>query len=181
MEHDLENTLALLERTPAVLNALLRGLPEFWTGRNEGEGTWNASEIVAHLIHCERTDWMPRARMVLQYGEARAFDPLDRSGNLRESEGKPLGTLLDEFARLRAASLEELRAMNLREQDLNRRGRHPSLGVVTLSQLLAAWAAHDLTHLHQLTRVMAYQYRETVGPWGKYLGVMQCAGHSSAA
>lgn len=181
MEHDLEITLALLERTPAVLNALLRGLPELWTGRNEGEGTWNASEIVAHLIHCERTDWMPRARIVLQHGEARAFDPLDRSGNLRESEGKPLGTLLDEFARLRAASLEELRAMNLREQDLNRRGRHPSLGVVTLSQLLAAWAAHDLTHLHQLTRVMAYQYRETVGPWGKYLGVMQCAGHSSAA
>jgi hypothetical protein len=181
VEHDLEITLALLERTPAVLNALLRGLPELWTGRNEGEGTWNASEIVAHLIHCERTDWMPRARIVLQHGEARAFDPLDRSGNLRESEGKPLGTLLDEFARLRAASLEELRAMNLREQDLNRRGRHPSLGVVTLSQLLAAWAAHDLTHLHQLTRVMAYQYRETVGPWGKYLGVMQCAGHSSAA
>jgi len=181
VEDDLENTLALLERTPAAFHALLSGLPEFWARRNEGEGTWNASEIVAHLIHCERTDWMPRAKIVLQHGEARTFDPLDRSGNQKESKGKPVGTLLDEFAGLRAASLDELRAINLREQDLNRRGRHPSLGVVTLSQLLAAWAAHDLTHLHQLTRVMAHQYREAVGPWSKYLGVMQCAGHSSAA
>ncbi len=179
MEQNLENTLALLERTPAAFNALLRGLPEFWARRNEGEGTWNAFEIVAHLIHCERVDWMPRAKIVLQHGEARTFDPLDRSGN--QSDGKPLGALLDEFALLRSASLVELRAINLEEQDLNRRGRHPSLGVVTLSQLLGAWAAHDLTHLHQLTRVMAHQYRETVGPWAKYLGVMQCAGHSSAA
>jgi len=181
MENGLKNTLALLERTPAVFNTLLRGLPELLTRRNEGEGTWSAFEIVAHLIHCERTDWMPRAKIVLRHGEARTFDPFDRSGNLRESEGKPLGTLLDEFASLRLASLDELRALNLREQDLGRRGRHPSLGAVTLSQLLAAWAAHDLTHLHQLTRVMAHQYREMVGPWGKYLGVMQCSGHGSAA
>jgi hypothetical protein len=179
MKHNLEHTISLLACTPAVLNALLRDLPERWTFRNEGEATWNAFDIVGHLIHGERTDWMPRARMILQFGETKTFERFDRWAQERESQSKSLGQLLDEFARLRAENLGELRALNLRHEDLELRGRHPALGVVTLSQLLATWAAHDLTHLHQLSRVMAHQYREAVGPWGQYLGVMQCAGHSS--
>jgi len=179
MQHNLQNTISLLTRTPAALNTLLRDLPEAWTLRNEGENTWSALDVVGHLIHGERTDWMPRARMLLQFGETQAFEPFDRQGHVRESQGKSLGQLLDEFARLRSENLAELRALNLRQEDLVRHGRHPSLGVVTLSQLLATWAAHDLTHLHQVSRVMAHQYREAVGPWSAYLGVLHCAGHSS--
>ncbi len=179
MQHNLQDTTSLLTRTPAALNALLRDLPETWTLRNEGENTWSAFDIIGHLIHGERTDWMPRARMVLQFGETQPFEPFDRQGHAREMQGKSLGQLLDEFARLRAANLAELRALNLRPEDLERHGRHPSLGVVTLSALLATWAAHDLTHLHQISRVMAHQYREAVGPWSAYLGVLHCAGHGS--
>ncbi|HWX92894.1 MAG TPA: DinB family protein [Terriglobales bacterium] len=179
MEHNLEHTLSLLTSTPATLNALLRHLPEPWTHRNEGEKTWSAYDIVGHLIHGERTDWMPRTKMILQFGETRAFEPFDRWAQARESESKSLAQLLDEFARLRSENLRELRALNLRPEDFGRRGRHPELGAVTLSELLATWAAHDLTHLHQLARVMAYQYREAVGPWNAYLGVLKCAGHSS--
>jgi len=179
MTHSLENTLALLARTPATLDTLLRDLPDSWTFSNEGEKTWSAFDVVGHLIHGERTDWMPRARMILQHGESQSFVPFDRWGQERESRGKSLSQLLDEFARLRAENLMELRALNLRPEDLARRGRHPELGVVTLSELLATWAAHDLTHLHQISRVMAHQYRDAVGPWSVYLGVMRCAGHSS--
>jgi len=179
MEHHLPDTISLLSRTPAALDALLRDLPETWTLCREGENTWSVFDVVGHLIHGERTDWMPRARMVLEFGETRTFVPFDRGGHVQESRGKSLGQLLDEFARLRSENLAELRACNLRQEDLERRGRHPALGVVTLSQLLATWAAHDLTHLHQVSRVMAYQYREAVGPWRKYLGVLQCTGHSS--
>jgi hypothetical protein len=179
MQHNLDHTIQLLARTPASLDALLRDLPQAWTSRNEGENTWSAFDIVGHLIHGERTDWMPRAKMILQFGETRAFEPFDRFAQARESEGKSLEQLLDEFARLRRENLTELRALNLRPQDLARPGHHPALGVVTLSQLLATWAAHDLTHLHQISRVMAHQYREAVGPWSKYLGVLQCAGHSA--
>lgn len=179
MEHNLQHTISLLTRTPAALDVLLRDLPETWTFRNEGEGTWSAFDVVGHLIHGERTDWMPRARMILQFGETQTFEPFDRRGQVRECESKSLGELLDEFARLRSENLRELRALNLGSKDLARRGRHPALGTVALSELLAAWAAHDLTHLHQISRVMAHQYREAVGPWSKYLGVLQCAGHSS--
>jgi hypothetical protein len=179
MEHNLQHTTALLTRTPAALNALLRDLPEEWTHRNEGESTWSPFDIVGHLIHGERTDWMPRAKTILEFGETRAFEPFNREGFARESENTSLTQLLDEFARLRSESLDELRALNLRTEDLERRGRHPALGVVTLSELLATWAAHDLTHLHQISRVMAHQYREVVGPWSKFLGVLDCNGHSS--
>ncbi len=179
MEHKLQHTISLLACTPAALNALLRDLPETWTLRNEGENTWSAFDVVGHLIHGEKTDWMPRAKMVLQFGEKRTFEVFDRLAQVRESQGKSLGELLDEFARLRSQNLAELRGLNLRRQDLELRGRHPAFGVVTLSELLATWAAHDLTHLHQISRIMAHQYRETVGPWTAYLGVMQCAGHSS--
>jgi hypothetical protein len=179
VSHDLDQTVALLARMPATLDALLRDLPDVWTLRNEGAGTWNARDIVIHLIHGEKTDWMPRTRHLLQFGETRPFEPFDRTGSQDESQTKSLGDLLDEFARLRAEGLRELRALHLQPNDLERRGLHPSLGVVTLSQLLATWPAHDLSHLHQITRVMAHQYREEVGPWTAYLGVMQCAGHSA--
>jgi DinB family protein len=179
MRHDLQHTISLLSGTPAALNALLRDLPEAWTLGNEGEDTWSVFDIVGHLIHGEHTDWMPRARTILQFGETKVFAPFDRRAQERESLGKSLGQLLDEFARLRSDNLDELRALNLRPDDLERRGRHPALGAVTLSELLATWAGHDLTHLHQISRVMAHQYREAVGPWSAYLGVLHCAGHSS--
>jgi hypothetical protein len=170
---------AVLTRTPATLNALLRGLPDVWVQRNEGIDTWSAGDIVGHLIFGERTDWMPRARIILQSGEARPFDPFDRFAQAKQSQGKSLEQLLDEFARLRKENLVALQDLNLQPQDLKRRGTHPALGAVTLSELLATWAVHDLTHVHQLSRVMAHQYRHAVGPWNTYLGVLQCAGHSA--
>jgi hypothetical protein len=183
-EFSLAEVSAVLTRTPAALNALLRGLPDTWAMSNEGrskdgEDTWSAFDIVGHLIAGERTDWMPRARIILENGEARAFDPFDRFAQSRESEGKSLEQLLDEFAHLRSDNLAALHALNLQPEDLARRGRHPALGVVTLSELLATWAVHDLTHLHQLSRVMAHQYRDAVGPWSAYLGVLHCAGHGA--
>ncbi|HEV2195730.1 MAG TPA: DinB family protein [Candidatus Acidoferrum sp.] len=177
MQHNLQDTISLLGRTPAALDALLRGLPETWTLQNEGEKTWSVFDVLGHLIHGERTDWVPRAKMILQFGESKAFEPFERWAQERERQGRSLAQLLDEFARLRSENLNELRALNLKPEDLARRGRHPALGVVTLSQLLATWAAHDLTHLHQISRVMAHQYREGVGPWREYLGVLHCAGH----
>jgi hypothetical protein len=179
MPHNLDETLALLARTPHVLNALLRGLPEIWTVCNEGDGTWSPFEVVAHLIHAERDDWIPRARCILEHGENQPFAPFDREGNFEQSRRRTLEELLDEFVQARSESLEQLRAMALVPQDLQKKGKHPALGAVTLSELLATWAAHDLTHLHQISRVMAVQYREAVGPWSKFLGVMHCTGHSA--
>jgi hypothetical protein len=179
MEQDLQQTTSVLTRTPGVLDALLRDLPEAWTTRNEGDNSWSAFEVVGHLIHGDRTDWMTRAKMILQLGESRPFPPFDRLGHIRESQGKSLEQLLDEFAHLRSDNLRELHSLNLQPKDLELRGQHPALGAVTLSQLLATWAVHDLTHLHQLSRIMAHQYRDAVGPWSAYLGVLQCAGHSS--
>ncbi len=179
MKHDPLDAMALLARTPTALDALLRDLPKSWTLQDEGEGTWNSFNIVAHLVSGERTDWMPRVKMILESGESRVFEPFDRLAHAREIQGKSLGQMLDEFARLRSENLSELRALNLRPEDFERRGRHPAFGAVTLSQLLATWAVHDLTHLHQISRVLAHQYRDTVGPWSVYLGVLQCAGHST--
>jgi len=179
VEQDLSETIALLSRTPATLNALLRDLPDAWTQQNEGGRSWSAFGVVGHLIHGERTDWMPRAKRILEFGDSRAFDPFDRWAQERESQGKSLPQLLDEFAALRSKNLEELRALNLTPNDLAKHGRHPALGVVTLSQLLATWAVHDLTHVHQIARIMAHQYREAVGPWNAFLGVLKCEGHSA--
>jgi len=181
MAHNLQNSIILLDRTPAALNTLLRDLPEEWTFPNEGANTWSVFDVIGHLIHGERTDWMIRARIILQSGESRPFDRFDRFAQERESQGKTLPQLLDEFALLRSQNLAELRALNLQAEDLQKRGKHPALGTVTLSQLLATWAAHDLTHVHQISRIMAYQYRDAVGPWCKFLGVLQCAGHSAPA
>jgi hypothetical protein len=175
----MEEAIALLTRTPATLNALLRGLPDLWTHRNEGKDTWSAFDIIGHLIVADRTDWMPRVRTILEHGESRPFEPFDRFAQAKESEGKSLEQLLDGFSRLRSESLAALQALNLQSADLARRGKHPALGSVTLRELLATWAVHDLTHLHQLSRVMAYQYREEVGPWSAFLGVLKCSGHSA--
>src|SRR6266550_4307315 len=167
--NDLQRTIELLARTPPALDALLRGLPDGWTMRNEGARTWSAYDVIGHLIHGELTDWIPRAKMILQFGDKKPFEPFDRFAQERDSRGKSLPQLLDDFARLRRENLRELRAMQLSDSDLARPGRHPALGPVTMSQLLAAWAAHDLTHLHQISRVMAHQYREAVGPWSASL------------
>lgn len=177
MEQNLELTLALLSRTPAALDALLRGLPEAWTHANEGEKTWSPYDIVGHLIHGERTDWIPRAQRILQFGEAKPFEKFDRTAQERESRGKSLPELLEEFAKLRAENLEKLRGMKLRAADLERRGMHPALGPVTLGQLIASWPVHDMTHLHQLARILAHQYKDAVGPWVAYMGVLRCAAH----
>lgn len=179
MNHDLQNTIALLERTPPTLNVLLRGLPDAWLLNDEGENTWSVFDVIGHLIQGERTDWMVRARIILQYRDKRPFDRFDRLAQQRESQGRSLAELLDEFALLRSENLCALRSLHLTAADLSRPGMHPELGRVTLSQLLATWAAHDLTHLHQISRIMAHQYRAAVGPWTQYLGVMRCAGHSS--
>lgn len=181
MAHDLNQTISLLAHTPAALNALLRELPENWTRRNEGKNTWSVFDVIGHLIHGEHTDWMPRVRTILQFGDTRTFPSFEREGHTQQTLGKTLPQLLDEFSRVRSENLDALRALHLQPDDFERRGRHPAFGAVTLSQLLATWAAHDLTHLHQISRIMAYQYREAVGPWIAYLGVMQCAGHSAPA
>ncbi|HWG36133.1 MAG TPA: DinB family protein [Terriglobales bacterium] len=176
---DLRRISALLGCMPGTLDALLHGLPSALLHANEGGSTWNAVEVVGHLIHGERTDWIPRTHIILDGGDARAFDPFDMEGHRREIEGKNMAALLDEFARLRAANLSELAALQLTPSDLGRTGVHPSLGPVTLGELLAAWAAHDLTHLHQLSRLLAQGFRPEVGPWSQYMGVLQCSGHSS--
>lgn len=176
---DLEYITAVLRRTPASLDALLRGLPEFWTHGNEGDGTWAAFDIVGHLIFADRTDWMPRLRRILSDGEGVPFDPFDRLGQVRESRGKTLDQLLTEFSRVRRECLNELQSLNLQPGDLERRGRHPALGPVSASELLATWAVHDLNHIHQLSRVMARQYQDAVGPFKAYLGVLHCDAHGA--
>lgn len=179
MEPSLRPTIALLSRTPAAFDALLRGLPDELVRRNEGGSTWSAFDVVGHLTYADREDWIPRAKRILEFGESKPFDPFDRLGHVKECQGKSLGQLLDEFARVRKEKLGELHALKIESEDFARRGRHPALGTVTLAELLATWAAHDLTHLHQVSRILAHPYREAVGPFAAYLGVMQCAGHSA--
>jgi len=181
MPQDLAQTFALLRNTPASLNALLRDLPASWTHRNEGGSTWTVYDVVGHLAYGETTDWPARAKIILEHGESHPFTPFDRLGQTRSSQGKSLPQLLDDFATLRSHNLDELQSLNLTAEDLERRGTHPAFGPVTLSQLLAAWAVHDTTHLHQISRILAHQYREAVGPWQKFLGVLHCEGHSSSA
>ena len=177
MKARLEQITALLERTPGALNALLRGLPEEWTHRSEGGSTWTVFGVVGHLIHGERTDWIPRIVRILEHGESKAFEPFDRLAQEHESAGKSLSELLDEFAAARTESLAKLKVLNLQPADLDRRGLHPSLGAVTLGNLMATWATHDLTHLHQISRIMGFQMQEEVGPWREFLGVLHCTGH----
>ena len=168
----LDDAVALLARTPATLDALLRGLPEWWTRANEGDSTWSAFDVVGHLIHGEETDWVPRARIILEHGDTRSFEPFDRFAQLSRFAGWPLGQLLDRFAELRQANLEIVRSWRLTDTQLALPGRHPELGSVNLRELLATWAVHDLNHIAQIARVMAKRYTEEVGPWRAYLSIL---------
>jgi hypothetical protein len=172
MEFQLDNAKEILRRTPATLNSLLRHLPEEWALSNEGPESWSPFDIVGHLIHGEEADWIPRARIILEYGEGRPFEPFDRFAMFEQSRGKSLSELLDRFEGLRGESLKELERMNLTPEMLGKKGKHPELGVVTLSQLLSTWTVHDLGHIGQVVRVMAKQYTEAVGAWQAYLPVL---------
>lgn len=172
MNFDLPAGMAVLQRTPATMQALLAGLPPVWTDATEGGESWSPYVIVGHLIHGERTDWIPRAQIILDQGENRRFSPYDRFAQFYESGGKALSQLLGEFAELRAANLDTLASWHLSEQQLLLEGEHPEFGAVSLRQLLATWVAHDLGHIAQTARVMAKQYREDIGPWRAYLPVM---------
>lgn len=164
--------LEVLERTPRVLRALLGDLSPFWIDGNEGPDTWSPTVVVGHLIHGERTDWIPRARLILAQGANRTFAPFDRFAQFTESAGKSMAQLLDEFETARAQSLAELRSWHLTDAQMHLTGEHPVFGTVTLGQLLSTWVAHDLSHLTQISRVMAKQNRDDVGPWRAYLSVM---------
>jgi len=173
MEFELQHAVEILGQTPATLNSMLRGLPEEWLVKNEGPETWSPYDIVGHLIHGEETDWIPRARILLEHGEARAFESFDRVAMFEKSKGKSIAELLDTFATRRKESLHELNAMHVTPTLLEKRGNHPELGRVTLKQLLATWVVHDLGHVRQIVRVMAKQYRDTVGPWRAYLSILE--------
>ena len=172
MDFDLVAGVAVLERTPPTLRAMIGGLSGAWTDATEGPDTWSPYVIVGHLIHGERTDWITRAEIILKQGADRRFTPYDRFAQFRESEGQPLAQLLDEFARLRADNLAALAAWRLSDAQLELTGVHPEFGEVTLRQLLATWVAHDLGHIAQIARVMAKQYREAIGPWHAYLPIV---------
>ncbi len=172
MEFQLEHAMAILSRTPATLNALLAGAPAAWVTGNEGPDTWSPYDVLGHLIHGEETDWIPRARIILEHGEAKAFEPFDRFAQVGKSKGKTVEALLDEFAALRTKNLETLSQLGVTPEKLALRGTHPELGTVTLGELLATWVAHDLSHVAQALRVMSKQYTEAVGPWRQYLPIL---------
>ena len=176
MNFDLDDGIAILARTPATLRALLDGLSPAWTDATEGPDTWSPYIVVGHLVHGERADWIPRAQLILAQGDNRTFTPFDRFAQFRESEGKSVAELLDEFAALRAENVQTLIDWQLTEADLILEGTHPAFGAVTLKQLLATWVAHDLGHIVQVSRVMAKQYRDAIGPWRAYLSVMRDGG-----
>jgi DinB superfamily len=172
MRFELASSLDILRRTPSTLRALLDGADDAWTRSNEGSDTFSPFDVVGHLIDGEETDWMPRARIILSRDPAATFAPYDRFRHYERNRGRSLASLLDEFGRLRAANLESLAVWNLGDAELDLRAMHPSLGPVTLRQLLATWVAHDLGHVAQVARVMAKQYRDQVGPWVEYLPVL---------
>jgi hypothetical protein len=173
VDFQLPQARPVLERTPAVLRLLLQDLPAEWTTGNEGAGTWSPFDVIGHLIHGERTDWIPRAEHILKHGDSVAFPPFDREAMFAASQNRTLPELLGEFEILRARSLQRLDALRLTDDDLDRRGRHPEFGIVTMRQLLSTWVAHDLTHINQIVRVMAKQYGDAVGPWRAYLSVLR--------
>ena len=169
----LEECFSVLTRTPAAFNALLRDLPEAWTEATEGPGTWSPYVVIGHLLHGEKADWIPRLAIILEHGPSRPFDPFDREAQFRDSQGKSLPQLLDEFSALRGDNLARLRALDLQPAQLELKGTHPALGPVTVRQLLSTWTAHDLGHMLQVSRVMAKRYKQDVGPWAEYLSVMR--------
>ncbi len=172
MSFDLERGFQVLERTPTVLDTLLRDLDATWIEADEGPETWSPFDIVGHLVHGERTDWMERTRRILEHGPSKPFEPFDRFAQFEDSRGKTIADLLDEFRRLRAENVAALRALDLAADQLDLAGRHPALGAVTLGELLATWVTHDLGHIAQVARVMAKVNREEVGAWAEYLAVL---------
>ena len=172
MDFSLAHAIPILTRTPAVLDVLLRDLPEPWIAGTEGPETWSPFDVVGHLIHGERTDWMPRVEHLLAHGETRAFPTFDRFAQFEASRGLSLPELLDSFASLRRDSVRRLEALRLTPEQLGRSGLHPELGRVTLAQHLATWVAHDLDHMVQIARVMGSQYRDAAGPWRRYLRIL---------
>ena len=167
----LNDAVAVLERTPTTLTMLLKGLPDTWIRATEGDGTWSPYDVIGHLIHGERTDWIPRARHILA-SKTDPFEPFDRTAQFRENENRRLNELLATFAELRRENLKALREMNLQPEDLQKPGLHPELGPVTLGQLLATWVAHDLDHIAQIARTMAKVYKDATGPWSAYLSIL---------
>jgi hypothetical protein len=173
LDFDLGHGLAVLDRTPGVLRVLLVGLPEVWTRQNEGPGTWSPREVVGHLIEGERSDWIPRARIILAQGPSTSFEPFDRTAHERSmSASAPLEELVELFQQMREDNLATLRSWQLTPTQLELTGIHPEFGSVTLRQHLSTWVAHDLGHLVQITRTMARQYRDAVGPWRAYLSAL---------
>ena len=173
MSFTLTKSLEILERTPLLLHHLLDGLSEVWTHTNEGDDTWSAYDVVGHLIHGEKTDWIPRMEIILAQKPNSEFEPFDRFAQFTASKGKTLAQLLAEFTALRTHNLSQLRSKNLSEKDFALIGKHPTLGSATLAQLIATWVVHDLNHLAQISRIMAKQYNNEVGPWYAYLGILQ--------
>jgi hypothetical protein len=173
MKFNLEKSIEILEKTPTVLNAMLQNISPDWTSNNEGGDSWCVYDIIGHLIHGEKTDWMPRAEIILSENPDKSFTPYDRFAQFKESKGKSLQQLLDEFEILREFNIGNLRSKDISGEDLQRKGIHPAFGEVSLSQLLATWVVHDLNHIAQISRVMAKQYKEAVGPWVEYLRVLQ--------
>lgn len=172
MEFKLEEALAVLERTPQTVSALLAGLPENWLSGDEGPDSFSARDVVGHILHGEETDWLPRVEIILKEGASRPFTPFDRFAFREKYRNLSLQELLERFAEIRAANLARVKELSLSAADLEREGSHPELGPVSMRQLLATWTVHDLAHLRQIARVMAKQYREEVGPWAKYLRVL---------
>jgi hypothetical protein len=172
MEFQLDHAKDILRRTPATLKQLLHGLPDEWIVSNEGPDTWSPFDVLGHLIHGEETDWIPRAKTILEDGESRSFTPFDRFAMFEISKGRSLHELLTTFEQLRVESLQQLEEMNVTPELLAKRGMHPELGAVTLAELLATWVVHDLSHVAQVLRVMSKQYREGVGPWQAYLPIL---------
>lgn len=172
MNFQLDEVIAVLERTPGTLRTLLSGLSAAWLRGTEGADSWSAYHIVGHLIHGEKTDWIPRTKMILEHGESQTFVPFDRTWMLHLPQDRPLPEMLDEFAALRSNNVTILKGLRLDAQQVKKTGRHPDFGAVTLEQLLATWVVHDLGHLSQIARVMAKQYTVEVGPWRQYLPVL---------
>lgn len=173
MEFDLAQAMEILSRTPSTLDSLLRGLPEPWVRSNEGGDTWSPFDIVGHLAHGEETDWITRAKIILEHGDSLKFEPFDRYAQFEKNVSRTLDELLDDFAILRERNLKKLQAMDLKKSDMDRAGMHPELGRVNLGQLLACWVVHDLGHIGQVVRVMSKLYSTEVGPWKEYLRVLQ--------
>jgi hypothetical protein len=173
MDIELADVIEILDRTPRVLRELLHGLPKTWIESNEGENTWSPFDVIGHLIHGERVNWIPRAKMILEFGETKVFEPFDRFAQFEASKGKTMQELLEDFASIRQANIRTLKDMNLTLEDLQKAGHHSEFGRVTLGELLSTWAAHDLDHVVQISRTLAKGYREAVGPWHAYLSVMK--------